>query len=166
MLIPALTLRQPWGSLVALGAKHIETRSWRTSYRGWLAIHAAKTLPTAERLLCEQEPFRTALLRDTTLDPTRPLTAQLPRGSVLAVAWLNSCLPMETIEPPDEPERSFGDYAPGRYAWYLSQVYRLPQPVPARGKLGLWRIELPMPVGDAQAFSDRHDETIKIRQFG
>jgi len=142
MRIPALTLRQPWCSLVALEAKRIETRSWRTSYRGWLAIHAAKTLPAAERLLCEQEPFRTALLRDTMLDPTRPLAAQLPRGCIIAVAWLDSCLPMETIEQPGELERSFGDYAPGRYAWYLSRVYRLEPPIPARGALGLWRIEL------------------------
>lgn len=39
----ALTLWQPWASLVALGVKTIETRSWSTSYRGPLAIHAAKT---------------------------------------------------------------------------------------------------------------------------
>ena len=144
LLIPALTLRQPWASLVALEAKRIETRSWRTSYRGWLAIHAGKTLSKAERLLCEQEPFRAALLRDTTLDSTHPLAAQLPRGCVIAVARFDSCLPMETIEPPDEPERSFGDYAPGRYAWYLSHIHRLPQPIPARGALGLWRVEIPV----------------------
>lgn len=43
----ALTLRQPWASLVALGVKTIETRSWSTKYRGPLAIHAgAKRPPT------------------------------------------------------------------------------------------------------------------------
>lgn len=39
----ALTLWQPWASLVALGVKTIETRSWSTGYRGPLAIHAAST---------------------------------------------------------------------------------------------------------------------------
>ena len=39
-----LTLTQPWATLVAIGAKHIETRSWATSYRGPLAIHAGKGL--------------------------------------------------------------------------------------------------------------------------
>lgn len=144
MLIPALTFRQPWASLVALEAKRIETRSWQTSYRGWLAIHAGKTLPKTERLLCEQVPFRTALLRDTALDPTYPLAAQLPRGCIIAIARLDSCQPTETIEWPGEPERSFGDYAPGRYAWYLSHIHRLLQPIPARGTLGLWRIEMPI----------------------
>ena len=41
----ALTLTQPWASLVAIGAKRIETRSWSTPYRGLLAIHAAKGFP-------------------------------------------------------------------------------------------------------------------------
>lgn len=39
----ALTLWQPWASLVALGVKTVETRSWSTPYRGPLAIHAAAT---------------------------------------------------------------------------------------------------------------------------
>lgn len=38
----ALTLTQPYATLVAIGEKRLETRSWRTSYRGPLAIHAAK----------------------------------------------------------------------------------------------------------------------------
>src|SRR3954451_22243677 len=50
--IPALTLTQPWATLVAIGAKQIETRSWGTSYRGWLAIHAAKGYPDAAKAEC------------------------------------------------------------------------------------------------------------------
>jgi len=42
MTMKALTLWQPWASLVATGAKRIETRSCVTKYRGPLAIHAAK----------------------------------------------------------------------------------------------------------------------------
>lgn len=38
----AISLWQPWASLVAVGAKKIETRSWATKYRGSLAIHATK----------------------------------------------------------------------------------------------------------------------------
>lgn len=38
----ALSLHQPWASAIALGLKHLETRSWATSYRGPLAIHAAR----------------------------------------------------------------------------------------------------------------------------
>ena len=41
----ALTIRQPWASLIALGVKTIETRSWPTRYRGPIAIHAGLRHP-------------------------------------------------------------------------------------------------------------------------
>lgn len=41
----ALTVRQPWAQLIALGVKSIETRSWSTGYRGPLAVHAGRALP-------------------------------------------------------------------------------------------------------------------------
>lgn len=44
----ALTLHQPWSSLVAIGVKTVETRSWGTTYRGPLAIHAALRRPDVE----------------------------------------------------------------------------------------------------------------------
>lgn len=37
-------MQQPWATLIAIGAKRVETRSWFTSYRGPLAIHAARTV--------------------------------------------------------------------------------------------------------------------------
>jgi hypothetical protein len=40
----ALSVMQPWATLIALGAKHIETRSWATSHRGQLAIHASSRM--------------------------------------------------------------------------------------------------------------------------
>lgn len=56
-----LTFRDPWGTLVALGAKRIETRSWSTPHRGPLAIHIAKTLPPEAKAWCDEAPFRQAL---------------------------------------------------------------------------------------------------------
>ncbi len=40
----AISLWQPWASAIGPHPeqKHLETRSWQTPYRGWLAIHAAK----------------------------------------------------------------------------------------------------------------------------
>lgn len=42
----ALSIRQPWASLIAEGHKTIETRTWAPwkGYRGPLAIHASKTV--------------------------------------------------------------------------------------------------------------------------
>jgi len=38
----ALTISQPFASLIASGEKWIENRRWETKYRGPLAIHAGK----------------------------------------------------------------------------------------------------------------------------
>jgi len=41
----AITIHQPYASLIACGAKIYETRSWATKYRGKIAIHAGKSDP-------------------------------------------------------------------------------------------------------------------------
>ncbi len=40
-----LSLHQPWATLLLLGAKRYETRSWRTDYRGPLLIHTSVAFP-------------------------------------------------------------------------------------------------------------------------
>ncbi|MCG8636268.1 MAG: ASCH domain-containing protein, partial [Desulfobacterales bacterium] len=39
----AISIRQPWASMIVKGHKPVENRSWRSFYRGALHIHAAKT---------------------------------------------------------------------------------------------------------------------------
>ncbi len=156
----AITLTQPWASLVAIRAKRIETRSWKTNYRGPLAIHAAKGYPRWCQELETKGPFAEHLP-----------AGELPRGVVICTVRLVAVCPILHYEhsyalptlqpmaslmtslseeapvpewvtiPPDEPERSFGDYTPGRFAWLLADVKPLPDPAPARGGLGLWEWE-------------------------
>jgi hypothetical protein len=38
----ALSVRQPWASLIMLGIKPVENREWSTLYRGPLLIHASR----------------------------------------------------------------------------------------------------------------------------
>ena len=54
----ALTLTQPWAEAVASGLKVWETRSWQTSYRGPIAIHAAKGFPKEAREFASAAPLR------------------------------------------------------------------------------------------------------------
>ncbi len=143
----AVTLREPWASLVACGAKRIETRSWPTSYRGPLAIHAAKGASTQELefALRHAEPFRTALHLGGI-----ELVGDFPRGAIVATALLVNCVPIENerivaglrlIGAAAPHEEAFGDYSAGRYAWLLSDVRPLHEPIPAKGALGLWNWE-------------------------
>lgn len=136
-----LTLTQPWASLVAIGAKRIETRSWGTGYRGDIAIHAAKGLgPVGGTMglleLCASPPFAEVLARHH-LDP-----GQLPRGAVVAVVRLARCAQMtprtsETIERERPVEHAFGHYEAGRWLWHLGDLRPLLRPFPLRGQLGL-----------------------------
>ena len=139
--IPALTFTDPWGSLVASGAKRIETRSWATPYRGPLAIHIAKTLPLEAEVLCGDEPFCQAL-EAAGYSWTYGLSRnpwKLPLGCVVALVRVEQVQPIAPGFLVDEQERAFGNYTPGRFAWHFSQVYRLREPLPARGALGMWR---------------------------
>lgn len=124
----AITLAQPWATLIAIGAKRVETRSWRTNYRGPLAIHASKALPAFQfRNVLEAHGFHGFY--------------ELPFGAVIAtctLVWIVRICPDNT---PPTPEFYYGDYTPGRWAWYLSEVKALAVPMPARGKLGLWEWE-------------------------
>jgi hypothetical protein len=150
----ALTLTQPWATLVAIGAKRIETRSWRTPYRGSLAIHAAKAFPRWARDASLESRFAAEIGPNA-----------LPLGAVIATCRLISCIPTRELQQNrvidvdvdvrecgdlglpfffmSDQEREFGDYAPGRWAWLLADVKTLPAPIPAKGALSLWEWEQP-----------------------
>ena len=150
--IKVITLYQPWASLVAIGVKRIETRSWATSFRGPLAIHAAKTFPKSARDLCGDDQFTFELVKGGYMRPD-----ELPRGAVIATCRLVGCkmiisMPTVAFNRPDvryytegmsEQEKAFGDYTPGRYVWILEDVKILPEPIPEKGHQRLWNWEPP-----------------------
>ena len=140
--IRCITLYQPFASLIALGAKKIETRSWRTHYRGALLIHAAKAFPRWARDLCNRGPFATVLREAGYADLASVDPNRLPLGEILVACNLKHCVRIGTpgIDlPPAEPERSFGDYTSGRYAWILTDVQPLRETISTTGSMGLWK---------------------------
>lgn len=129
----AISLLQPWASLVAVGAKRIETRSWPAKYRGPLAIHASKGFPKEAQELCLQEPFSSALINGGYNDPL-----ELPLGSVIVICRLDGVWKIEKESWIPVDQVPYGDFTPGRYAWDLIEVDKLSEPIPATGMLGLW----------------------------
>lgn len=123
----ALTVREPYASLIALGMKHFETRSWQTKYRGDLAIHAS----VKEHARCAEVCRAFDLSRDS-----------LRQGEVVAVVSLEDCIPVEVLRPQlDEREILAGDFSPGRFGWKLGHVRSVAPGRRARGSLGLWTID-------------------------
>lgn len=134
----AISLTQPWATLVAIGAKKYETRSWRTNYRGWLAIHAAKGFPKDCRALCYRMPFALELAK-----AEYDRYENLPLGQVIAIAQLVGCVSTDMWKPQiGSSEWDFGDYSGGRFAWALENVRRI-TPFQAKGALGIWRLPEP-----------------------
>ena len=131
----ALSLTQPYAELMKQGIKTIDTRSWKTDYRGPVYIHASATvIPKTSRENAD-------LMR---LAPGK----DLDYGCIICSCELVDCIKM-TEEYIDEiriyhyKEYLSGVYAPGRYAWIFKNIQILDQPIPVKGHLGLWNFELP-----------------------
>lgn len=132
----ALSLLQPWASLVVMGIKTIETRSWRTPYRGELLIHASAG--KSGGLVAREKVFRKHI----------PDFNALPFGAIIGKVILVDVLPVETLFMSDDminkltmEERAFGDYSKGRYAWMLEEPMIFDQPIPVKGSLSLWNYD-------------------------
>jgi hypothetical protein len=149
--LKALTLIQPWASLVAVGAKCIETRSWPTNYRGLVAIHAGKSWDEMPMLYFlhdsapELDPDIKAMVAALSSAGYVYPWDMLPRGAIVAVAEIVDCQRVTAENTPPAPELYFGDYSDefskrGRYAWHLANVRRLPEPIPCRGAQQLWTV--------------------------
>ncbi len=148
----ALTVYQPWASLIAQKLKKNETRSWRTKYRGPLAIHAAIGMPKEAKAFCPE------VARIIGVNPysgshwyylEQHSDVMGGFGQILATCNLVDCVQVIDEEPGifallengkyiDGPELLFGDYRPGRYVWILDNIKKLPKPVAVKGKQGLW----------------------------
>lgn len=150
MTIPALSLWQPWASLVAIGEKRVETRSFPMSRfkirPGPVAIHAAKRFTRDLIDTCSEEPFRSSLLKHGLA------LHNIPRGGILCVIELIDCRRfMEdhtgrhmvggTFGAHGYPElnttteQQFGDWYPGRYGWIFGKVIETFVPaIPALGR--------------------------------
>lgn len=124
----AISLWQPWASLVAAGVKIHETRHWSTTYRGPIAIHAAKTI---DRVGAPAQLCAAVLGRDWWAD--------CPAGAVVAVANLTGCHRAEDARRTATPtDISAGNFEIGRFAWKLDNIRPLIEPISLAGRQGLF----------------------------
>lgn len=126
----ALTLYQPWASLLIHGIKTVETRSWQTHYRGWLLIHAGKTFDRDYYCWLRSQ------MGFGFLD-----TLEYKTGVILGKALLVDCKRITSENKPSEFEQFLGDYNPGRYQWLFGAIEKFANTIPAKGSLGLWRYD-------------------------
>ena len=124
-----ITLIEPWGSLIMLGIKTIETRSWKTNYRGELYIHTSKK--------------RERRTDDKFLNAMELVNSAPIYGHIIAKCILSDCIEItesfaESIYLLDKTNYNLGNFSSGRYAWILTDIIPLADYIPAIGKQGFW----------------------------
>lgn len=143
-----ITIREPYAGLIAHGLKCFETRSKAINYRGPMLIHSAKRTP-------KHNEWTALFAQIEKLTGEHPSSKWFHFGCVVAIADVDSCQPMSNDPHPSgqtydgslrpyiaisaqtELERAVGDWAPGRYAWKLSNIRKLDTPQPWTGRQGL-----------------------------
>lgn len=113
----ALSLWQPWASLIFDGRKIVETRHWEMLYRGPLAIHAAMKV---DKEACYRFGY----------DPKK-----IPRGAVLCVVTVWNCVkfPSDLVVP--DP---YGDFTLNRFGILMTMKEIFTEPIPVKGHQGMW----------------------------
>jgi hypothetical protein len=130
-MIRGLTVRNPWAWAIAHGGKNVESRGWHTNYRGWIAVHAAARLDT------DKDVFeRVAKLSGRPEAQVRE--GSQVRGAVIAVARLSYVCTRTTT---GFDTCACGPWAvPGHLHLHLTDRLALPEPVPCKGLLTLWKV--------------------------
>lgn len=139
-MMRAISLDEPWASLMALDLKRIETRGRPTNVRGELAIHATLRPPDPEVLA--------RLIGIAGLSYMKFVNQKWGCGEIVCVLNLFDCLPVEELEKDFNDligdgiagywEKEFGNYGPGRFGWMTKDVTRLETPIKCKGKQGFF----------------------------
>lgn len=144
----AIPVWQQWASLIAIGAKRVETRHYPAPPElvgQRIAIHA--TLTRDHLAFADSGPFRRRLEEARDEGRLALVDGQLPLGAIVATVVVDRCRRMTResiaeLTQRDPDERAFGYYGPDRFAWVLRDLEALTTPAPARGDRGIY-FEIP-----------------------
>ena len=123
----ALTIKEPWATLIIEGYKTYEFRSWKTNYRGKILIHAGMTL----------EKENAEKFKEYNLDYSR--------GAIIGEAEITDCI--FVTKEVNEKLKKINPLVYGKsghvekYAWKLENVKKYDEPIFIKGQLGLWNYD-------------------------
>lgn len=111
--LKAISLYEPWATLIGLGLKSYETRSWQTVYRGPLVICAAQRLLPLVQII-------------NILYKTGHSVNDLNFGRAICVVDLIEIYrTSEIVHLMSSQERLLGDWTDGRFAWKFDNLRQL-----------------------------------------
>lgn len=121
----ALSIKQPWASLIVNGIKDIENRDWRTYFRGFVAIHSSAKLDRDEmESAC-------GLMRGFVprFSAARFQQDKFPLGAIIGVAEIVDCV--ESSESP---------WFMGDFGFVIRNAVAFPAPIACKGALLFWEV--------------------------
>ena len=127
----ALSLRQPWAWLIAKGIKDVENRTWKTSRRGRIYIHAGKSTEMIVQGIGDLW-----IMRRLTIEQAFEYReAKLVRGAIIGEVDIVDC----RFRFGDDNDNLYSKWAePGLYGFVLANAVLYEKPVPCRGALGFF----------------------------
>lgn len=123
----AITIKQPFASLIIEGYKEYEFRTWRTKFRGDILIHAGKGVDKKA------------------MEKYKHLVSDCPSGCMLGIVTITDCIKID-----DEAREMFKDNivydnVVNNKDWdgfgFKIENIRKVENTPANGKLSLWDFE-------------------------
>lgn len=126
----AITIKQPFASLIAAGLKEYEFRTWKTKYRGEILIHAGKGVDKKA------------------MKKFKHLNLEYPSGCIIAKVTLSDCIKVDDELRKKLSERNAEIYSSiikhtewEGYGFKLENIVKT-EPIPAKGKLSIWEFDM------------------------
>lgn len=138
MELKAISIWQPYASLIVHGHKFTETRSWnapKSLIGKRIAIASTKKIQPEQTALISNLEFMDHY--DNTM---MPFIKDLPMGYIVGTAILNSSdiMTEEDLNDITDEERMFGVWEVGRYAWRMRDPIFHQDPQQCKGQQGIW----------------------------
>lgn len=119
----AISIKQPWASLIINGYKEYEFRTWKTKYRGKILIHASQ------------------MIDKDIMTKFKHLNLEFPMGCIIGEVNITDCLKVDSIFNKNLKKDNNiiyeGNYT-NYYAFKLDKIIKYKKPIKAKGRLGIW----------------------------
>ena len=157
MDMKAITIKQPWASLIVRGIKDIENRTWRTNFRGRVLIHSAGSHGKKFKINLTDDQMKLAF----PVVAKECMFGNFPFSAIIGSIEIKDCVvnhPSIWAEKTEEwtigiNPKIYKEITGKNiiYNWVLANPVLFPEPIPCKGKLSFWEypnIRIPEPDED------------------
>jgi hypothetical protein len=146
-----LSVSQPYADLIIQGKKTIEIRTWNTKYRGEFLIHAPAKIKkdACKRLGIDETKLRTGAI--------------IGKAEIYDVKMYNS---VSELKSDFKKHFATEEFLLHKYGFLLKNPRELKIPIPYKGRLGFFNVNLDTKVKESDIKSDLFDEEWRYQFIG